>query len=54
MLYPQSCFLLFCTGNTEDLKRYEFAAALVTGQLLGLDVGSVLELTNYFLFPVSP
>jgi translation initiation factor 3 subunit H len=32
----------------------EFAPALVTGQLLGLDVGSVLEVTNCFPFPVSP
>jgi hypothetical protein len=31
----------------------EFAPALVTGQLLGLDVGSVLEVTNCFPFPVS-
>ncbi|GJN37123.1 hypothetical protein PR202_gb26048 [Eleusine coracana subsp. coracana] len=29
----------------------EFAPALVTGQLLGLDVGSVLEVTNCFPFP---
>ena len=26
---------------------------MVTGQLLGLDVGSVLEVTNCFPFPVS-
>ena len=31
----------------------EFAPALVTGQLLGLDVGSDLEVTNCFPFPVS-
>lgn len=31
----------------------EFSPALVTGQLLGLDVGSVLEVTNCFPFPVS-
>ena len=31
----------------------EFAPTLVTGQLLGLDVGSVLEVTNCFPFPVS-
>ena len=31
----------------------EFSPALVTGQLLGLDVGSVLELTNCFPFPVT-
>jgi hypothetical protein len=31
----------------------EFAPALVTGQLLGLDVGGVLEVTNCFPFPVS-
>ncbi|RWW23328.1 hypothetical protein BHE74_00057067 [Ensete ventricosum] len=30
----------------------EFSPALVTGQLLGLDVGSVLEVTNCFPFPV--
>ncbi|CAN6901702.1 unnamed protein product, partial [Brassica oleracea] len=30
----------------------EFAPTLVTGQLLGLDVGSVLEVTNCFPFPV--
>ncbi|AQK43179.1 eukaryotic translation initiation factor 3 subunit 3 [Zea mays] len=30
----------------------EFAPALVTGQLLGLDVGSVLEVTNCFPFPM--
>ncbi|KAK9991349.1 hypothetical protein SO802_026334 [Lithocarpus litseifolius] len=30
----------------------EFSPALVTGQLLGLDVGSVLELTNCFPFPI--
>ncbi|KAA3472608.1 eukaryotic translation initiation factor 3 subunit H [Gossypium australe] len=30
----------------------EFSPALVTGQLLGLDVGSVLEVTNYFPFPI--
>lgn len=30
----------------------EFMPALVTGQLLGLDVGSVLEVTNCFPFPV--
>ncbi|KAM3366920.1 hypothetical protein ACQJBY_015918 [Aegilops geniculata] len=30
----------------------EFAPALVTGQLLGLDVGSVLEVTNCFPFPI--
>lgn len=30
----------------------EFSPALVTGQLLGLDVGSVLEITNCFPFPV--
>ncbi|EPS72035.1 hypothetical protein M569_02724 [Genlisea aurea] len=29
----------------------EFSPALVTGQLLGLDVGSVLEVTNCFPFP---
>ncbi|PKU76751.1 Eukaryotic translation initiation factor 3 subunit H [Dendrobium catenatum] len=29
----------------------EFSPALVTGQLLGLDVGSVLEITNCFPFP---
>ncbi|EOY05016.1 Eukaryotic translation initiation factor 3 subunit H isoform 3, partial [Theobroma cacao] len=31
----------------------EFSPALVTGQLLGLDVGSVLEVTNCFPFPVT-
>ncbi|GAB2278233.1 Eukaryotic translation initiation factor 3 subunit H [Dionaea muscipula] len=30
----------------------DFSPALVTGQLLGLDVGSVLEVTNCFPFPV--
>ncbi|KAJ4830328.1 Eukaryotic translation initiation factor 3 subunit H [Turnera subulata] len=30
----------------------EFAPSLVTGQLLGLDVGSVLEVTNCFPFPI--
>ncbi|WOL01370.1 eukaryotic translation initiation factor [Canna indica] len=30
----------------------EFLPALVTGQLLGLDVGSVLEVTNCFPFPI--
>ncbi|XP_076919405.1 eukaryotic translation initiation factor 3 subunit H-like isoform X1 [Bidens hawaiensis] len=30
----------------------EFSNALVTGQLLGLDVGSVLEVTNCFPFPI--
>ncbi|KAL6580763.1 Eukaryotic translation initiation factor 3 subunit H [Orobanche minor] len=30
----------------------EFSPALVTGQLLGLDVGSVLEVTNCFSFPI--
>ncbi|CAN6462761.1 unnamed protein product [Victoria cruziana] len=30
----------------------EFMPALVTGQLLGLDVGSVLEVTNCFPFPI--
>lgn len=30
----------------------EFSPSLVTGQLLGLDVGSVLEVTNCFPFPV--
>ncbi|CAN6454259.1 unnamed protein product [Victoria cruziana] len=30
----------------------EFTPALVTGQLLGLDVGSVLEVTNCFPFPI--
>lgn len=30
----------------------EFSPALVTGQLLGLDVGSILEVTNCFPFPV--
>ncbi|KAL6652935.1 hypothetical protein ACP70R_011860 [Stipagrostis hirtigluma subsp. patula] len=30
----------------------EFAPSLVTGQLLGLDVGSVLEVTNCFPFPM--
>ncbi|KAJ6390158.1 hypothetical protein OIU77_024387 [Salix suchowensis] len=31
----------------------EFSPSLVTGQLLGLDVGSVLELTNCFPFPIG-
>ncbi|KAH9649394.1 eukaryotic translation initiation factor 3 subunit H [Citrus sinensis] len=31
----------------------EFSPALVTGQLLGLDVGSVLEVTNCFPFPIQ-
>lgn len=31
----------------------EFSPALVTGQLLGLDVGSILEVTNCFPFPVD-
>ncbi|KAK4387970.1 Eukaryotic translation initiation factor 3 subunit H [Sesamum angolense] len=31
----------------------EFSPALVTGQLLGLDVGSVLEVTNCFPFPLE-
>lgn len=31
----------------------ESAPNLVTGQLLGLDIGSVLEVTNCFPFPVS-
>lgn len=30
----------------------DFMPALVTGQLLGLDIGSVLEVTNCFPFPV--
>ncbi|KAL7124328.1 hypothetical protein ABFS83_14G041100 [Erythranthe nasuta] len=30
----------------------EFSPALVTGQLLGLDVGSALEVTNCFPFPI--
>ncbi|KAG6527701.1 hypothetical protein ZIOFF_009827 [Zingiber officinale] len=30
----------------------EFLPSLVTGQLLGLDVGSVLEVTNCFPFPI--
>ncbi|XP_022734945.1 eukaryotic translation initiation factor 3 subunit H-like isoform X2 [Durio zibethinus] len=30
----------------------EFSPALVTGQLLGLDVGTVLEVTNCFPFPI--
>ncbi|KAJ7942278.1 Eukaryotic translation initiation factor 3 subunit H [Quillaja saponaria] len=30
----------------------DFSPALVTGQLLGLDVGSVLEVTNCFPFPI--
>lgn len=30
----------------------DFAPSLVTGQLLGLDVGSVLEVTNCFPFPI--
>ncbi|PPS01480.1 hypothetical protein GOBAR_AA19199 [Gossypium barbadense] len=30
----------------------EFSPALVTGQLLGLDVGIVLEVTNCFPFPI--
>ncbi|KAG6787297.1 hypothetical protein POTOM_008936 [Populus tomentosa] len=30
----------------------EFSPSLVTGQLLGLDVGSVLEITNCFPFPI--
>uniref|UniRef100_A0A7N0U3D9 Eukaryotic translation initiation factor 3 subunit H n=1 Tax=Kalanchoe fedtschenkoi TaxID=63787 RepID=A0A7N0U3D9_KALFE len=30
----------------------EFSPALVTGQLLGLDVGRVLEVTNCFPFPI--
>ncbi|KAH1121097.1 hypothetical protein J1N35_004257 [Gossypium stocksii] len=30
----------------------EFSPALVTGQLLGLDVGSVLEVINWFSFPI--
>ncbi|KAG6750024.1 hypothetical protein POTOM_047102 [Populus tomentosa] len=30
----------------------EFSPSLVTGQLLGLDVGSVLEVTNCFPFPI--
>ncbi|XP_047975806.1 eukaryotic translation initiation factor 3 subunit H-like isoform X2 [Salvia hispanica] len=30
----------------------ELSPALVTGQLLGLDVGSVLEVTNCFPFPI--
>ena len=32
----------------------ECAPALVTGQLLGLDVGSTLEVTDSFPFPVRP
>lgn len=31
----------------------ECMPALVTGQLLGLDIGSILEVTNCFPFPVS-
>ncbi|KAH7522892.1 hypothetical protein JRO89_XSUnG0088600 [Xanthoceras sorbifolium] len=31
----------------------EFSPALVTGQLLGLDVGTVLEVTNCFPFPIQ-
>ncbi|MCL7032414.1 hypothetical protein MKW94_020103, partial [Papaver nudicaule] len=31
----------------------ESSPALVTGQLLGLDVGSVLEVTNCFPFPLE-
>jgi hypothetical protein len=30
----------------------ECMPALVTGQLLGLDIGSILEVTNCFPFPV--
>ncbi|KAH6761138.1 translation initiation factor 3 subunit H1, partial [Perilla frutescens var. frutescens] len=30
----------------------DFSPALVTKQLLGLDVGNVLEVTNCFSFPV--
>lgn len=30
----------------------EYAPALVTGQLLGLDVGTTLEVTEAFPFPV--
>lgn len=31
----------------------EFMPALVTGQLLGLDVGQTLEVTDSFPFPVT-
>lgn len=31
----------------------ESSPSLVTGQLLGLDIGSTLEITSCFAFPVS-
>ncbi|KAL5723778.1 zeta-carotene isomerase [Ranunculus cassubicifolius] len=34
-----------------EMEGLEFSPALVTGQLLGLDVGSVLQVTNCFPFP---
>lgn len=52
------CYFLFCNCVVEQailkiIKHCkEFSPALVTGQLLGLDVGSVLEVTNCFPFPV--
>lgn len=47
--------MLFLQAVLKIIKHCEeFAPALVTGQLLGLDVGSVLEVTNCFPFPVSP
>ena len=52
-----SFLLLFSIGIVQAILKIikhckEFSPALVTGQLLGLDVGSVLEVTNCFPFPV--
>lgn len=49
--------LFFILGATQTVLKVikhckEFSPSLVTGQLLGLDVGSVLEVTNCFPFPV--
>ena len=47
------CNCLFEQAILKIIKHCkEFSPALVTGQLLGLDVGSVLEVTNCFPFPV--
>lgn len=49
--------LFFILGAMQTVLKIikhckEFSPSLVTGQLLGLDVGSVLEVTNCFPFPV--
>lgn len=53
----KSLFLFVYNGILQAILKIikhckEFSPALVTGQLLGLDVGSVLEVTNCFPFPV--